>query len=299
MSIATRDVVPEYDAALRETFVALIAEFFALPQSEVRARLGGEFPEPGAQVAQSWRLADPRTPEEITRFYQETHSYIYDLAGDHCRLRRRPVWKAIVQRIERRGAGQRVLLYGDGIGSDSIALARRGHGVTYFDLAGVTANFARFRFAKEGLQHRITVVERAGEIPAEAFDVVVCIEVLEHVVDPPATMRDIYRALKEGGIALITESFESIGPEFPSHLPANFRYAGRIHQLMEGIGFANTYYNLNPINRPIEFTKVRRGIPGRMLQAQGKLRRAIDTRWRRLRPPNARPPLEDSPPDTA
>jgi hypothetical protein len=68
-------------------------------------------------------------------------------------------------------------------------------------------------------------------------------------------MKNLYRALRPGGIALITESFECVGEEYPSHLPENFRYAGKTHSMMEGLGFANTYNHLDPINCPMEFIK--------------------------------------------
>lgn len=272
----------EYDTGLAENFIMLIAEFFGIPESEARKNLDLEFRHPGALVAESWRAAKPRTRDEIARFYRETQSYVYDLAADHCNFRRRPVGAATIQRLGRRGRSQNVLVYGDGIGEDSIAIARCGHRVTYFDLPGVTSAFARFRFEKESILRQIILIDKETDIPAESYDAVICIEVLEHVPDPPSLMKKLHSALKVGGIALITESFDSIGDDFPSHLPANFQYAGRTHQLMEKIGFANTYYNIDPVNRPMEFTKVGNGLPGELFKIQGKLRRAIGSRWRRI-----------------
>ncbi len=271
----------EYDITQGNEFAGLIAEFFCITQSEAQRRLGEEFQSPGSRVAEAWRIANPKTPDEVIRFYQETDSYIYDLAADHCHIRRQLVRDAIIRRIQRRGPNQNVLLYGDGIGNDSIMVAQHGHQVTYFDLPGLTSAFARFRFEKEDLQHEIKVLNDESAIPSNSFDAVICIEVLEHVPDPPAVMRTLHRVLKSGGIALITESFESIGDEFPSHLPENFQYAGKTHRLMEKLGFANTYYNLNPINRPIEFTKVQRDLSGKLLQLKCRLRRAINTRLNR------------------
>jgi SAM-dependent methyltransferase len=272
----------EYDLALAEGLVPLVAEFFGLNDGDVWRRITQELRAPGSTVANAWNSAKPSSPDDVRRFYSETDSYVYDLIVDHCHVRRRGPWEALMSRIDRLGACKTVLTYGDGIGSDSIKIARSGHKVTYFDVPGVTSAFARFRFQRENLTHRITVIEEECDIPDNTFDAAVCIEVLEHVPDPPAIMRGLHRALKSGGIALITESFESIGDDFPSHLPSNFQYAGRTHKLMEAIGFANTYYNLNPVNRPMEFTKVDAGLPGELVKIQGKLRRAIGSRWRRI-----------------
>ena len=272
----------EYDLWRAEEMVPLIAEFFSLSETEVWIKLKAELSSPGSTVARAWKEAAPANSEAVKNFYRKTDSYVFDLVVDHCHERRRGPWEALIGRINRRGPNQNVLAYGDGIGSDSISLARSGHQVTYFDLPGITSSFARFRFERENLNHLIKVIEAESQIPADTFDAAVCIEVLEHVTDPPGVMRALHTALKPGGIALITESFESIGEDFPSHLPENFQYAGRTHRIMEDIGFANTYYNPDPINRPMEFTKLRNDLSGDFLKVRGKLKRAIETRWRRV-----------------
>src|SRR4051794_27733665 len=236
-----------------ERIVGPIAEFLELPEADVHQRLRVEYDEPGAGVASAWREAAPQTPEEITRFYEETRAYIFDLAADHCRERRRIFWDRVLYRLRNAGASE-VLAYGDGIGTDSIALAHAGYRVTYFDLPGVTSEFARFRFAHEA-PAEINAVDRPEELPEGAFDAIVCVEVLEHLPDPLEAMRRLHSLLVEGGVALITESFESVGPDFPSHLESNTQYAGHTHQMMESIGFASTWFNADPINRPMEFRK--------------------------------------------
>ena len=130
-----------------------------------------------------------------------------------------------------------------------------GYRVTYFDLPGVTSRFARFCFAREGLADKIAFVDRLEALPEGGFDAILSIEVLEHLPDPLGAMQLFYSLLRHNGVVLLTESFESVGPDFPSHLEGNYRYAGRTHQIMESIGFASTYFNANPINRPMEFRR--------------------------------------------
>jgi len=282
----TETSVSDHDLVTASEFARLIAGFTNTPKDQVWERLEEEFAHPGSTVAKDWERLAPSTPEEITRFYQETDSYIYDLSADHSRVRRRPVEEAIHQRIAEHGQRLKVLVYGDGIGTDSLKISRNGHAVTYFDLPGKSSSFARYRFEQEvpkSTHSAPVAVFNKDEIPSGAFDVVVCVEVLEHVPDPPGVMRELARALKPGGIALITESFASIGPEFPSHLPENFKYAGKTHRMMEELGFANTYYNKDPLNYPMEFTKVAPGISGSLLVLLNRLKRATDTRLRRWR----------------
>jgi 2-polyprenyl-3-methyl-5-hydroxy-6-metoxy-1,4-benzoquinol methylase len=271
----------DYDWDLHEEFVELIHEFLKAPLDAVRRALQREAENPGICVAEAWNQANPKTPDEIERFYRETHSYIYALGADHCQRSRGHVWKVVIERMERLGTRLNVLVYGDGIGTDSLTLARRGHRVTYFDLPGATSLFARFRFERARLSDQIRVVVDESVLTSTSFDAVVCIEVLEHLPEPLRVMKNLTSYTRLGGKILLTESFGSVGPEFPSHLPSNAVYAGLTCRLMEGLGTANTYYNLNPVNYPMEFTRVDSGPLGLSTKTWYRLRRAIHSRFLR------------------
>ena len=272
---------PSFDPVLADDFATAISEFLGEKRDAVRRRLDMDFANLGCLIAAEWEKRNPDTEQEIASFYKETDTYIISLATDHCLVRRRDVVGPLYQRVSRFGEKSRVLVWGDGIGTESIAFAKMGHEVDYFDLPGRTSEFAAFRFNREGLASRIRVVHDPQKLKVGGYDIVVCVEVLEHLKDPLAVMRSFYDLLRPGGIALITESFASVGPEFPSHLPENAKYAGCTHQLMESFGFASTWFNHNPINYPMEFKKVGWGIGGRVLRARGALRRALLSRLRR------------------
>lgn len=57
--------------------------------------------------------------------------------------------------------------------------------------------------------HTVDVIGRATEVPLadESADIVLCTEVLEHVSDPAAVVREIARLLRPGGRAVITTPF--------------------------------------------------------------------------------------------
>src|SRR5436190_1335809 len=105
-----------------ERMVSPIADFFGVAEVEAREQLRRAYDEPGAEVAAAWEEASPQTPDEVSRFYQETRAYVFDLAADHCRERRRAFWEKVRDRLQRARVSE-VLAYGDGIGTDSIALA--------------------------------------------------------------------------------------------------------------------------------------------------------------------------------
>ncbi|TAE34047.1 MAG: class I SAM-dependent methyltransferase [Cytophagales bacterium] len=59
-------------------------------------------------------------------------------------------------------------------------------------------------------------------VPNESFDVIMCIEVLEHVPDPNQAVRELTRVLKKGGFLIITAPFCSITHFAPYHFATGF-----------------------------------------------------------------------------
>ena len=97
-------------------------------------------------------------------------------------------------------AGRTVLDVGCGGGILSEAMAARGATVTGIDLADKPLKVARLHLFESGLEVeylKISAEELArGE---RRFDVVTCMEMLEHVPDPAATVRACSGLVKPGG----------------------------------------------------------------------------------------------------
>ena len=94
-----------------------------------------------------------------------------------------------------------VLDVGCGAGLLSEAMARAGARVTALDLAPELIDVAKLHLLESGLQvdYRLVSVEAlASQLPA-SFDVVTCMEMLEHVPDPGSVLRACARLLKPGG----------------------------------------------------------------------------------------------------
>jgi 2-polyprenyl-6-hydroxyphenyl methylase/3-demethylubiquinone-9 3-methyltransferase len=99
--------------------------------------------------------------------------------------------------------GKNVLDVGCGGGILAEAMAGRGATVTGIDLADKPLKVARLHLLESGKKvdyRRIAVEELASETPA-AFDVITCMEMLEHVPDPAAVVRACSALLKPGGHA--------------------------------------------------------------------------------------------------
>lgn len=98
-------------------------------------------------------------------------------------------------------AGKTVLDVGCGGGILSEAMAQRGATVTGIDLGQANLNTAKLHALESGLnidyQH-IAVEELAAKQPA-SFDVVTCLEMLEHVPNPQSIIQACYALVKPGG----------------------------------------------------------------------------------------------------
>jgi len=95
----------------------------------------------------------------------------------------------------------KILDVGCGGGILSEALARHGAQVTGTDLSEASLQAARHHAKKEGLEveYLYERVEDLAEKRAGTYDVVTCMEMLEHVPDPNKIIAACAKALKPGG----------------------------------------------------------------------------------------------------
>ena len=172
--------------------------------------------------------ASPQSdPAEIAKFDAAAHRF-WDADGEFKPLHRlNPVRARYVQ--ERCNlAGARVLDVGCGGGLLAESLARAQAKVTAIDLAPSMVETARLHALDSGLEidYRVDSAEMLAGSHAGKFDVLTCMEMLEHVPDPAATLEVFARLVRPGGdlfISTINRNLKSfamaiVGAEYIARL---------------------------------------------------------------------------------
>lgn len=221
-----------------EYLVDRLAKITGRTSSEVVERLATEHLSLGSNVAAEMTKRQLRPfvwSDELADFYSDTDAFLYETI----------VWNRTPQKNQmRRWIAEflahdfvkpvRVLTFGDGLGFDSVHLAQAGHQVDYFDVSSEAGEFARQLCADNNVSVRF--LSDAEEVADEAYDVVVCLDVLEHVPDPAELVSSLTRAIRPGGRFVVHAQFWYIGPAVTTHLRANRRYSGNVRSLYQPFG---------------------------------------------------------------
>jgi 2-polyprenyl-6-hydroxyphenyl methylase/3-demethylubiquinone-9 3-methyltransferase len=144
-------------------------------------------------------------PAEIAKFEQLAHRF-WDSEGEFKPLHHlNPVrTDYIASRSHLDGA--RVLDVGCGGGLLAEGLARKGARVTGIDLAPAMIETARLHAAESGLDihYRLQDAAVLADSSEARFDVVCCMEMLEHVPDPRSFINVLGRLIRPGGAVFVS-----------------------------------------------------------------------------------------------
>jgi len=142
-------------------------------------------------------------PAELAKFSALAHGW-WDPAGEFAALH--AINPLRLDWIERQCplAGRRVVDVGCGGGILAEAMARKGADVLGIDLADKSLKVAQLHALETetpNLAYRPVAAEALAEERAGQFDLVTCMEMLEHVPDPASVVAACARLLKPGGTA--------------------------------------------------------------------------------------------------
>ena len=161
--------------------------------------------------AELWNILKPNNRQEIEAFYRATPYYIFDLAYWHMQLGQRYFRKEVLKNCK--GC---VLDFGGGIGDLSLEIDRRDLQVTYADLEGKTFDFALWLFKKHNRQ--IKSINLTFDGLNDNYDTIICIDVIEHVVEPAKTLKIFAEHLNERGRLIITGPLNQNDDDHPMHI---------------------------------------------------------------------------------
>jgi 2-polyprenyl-6-hydroxyphenyl methylase/3-demethylubiquinone-9 3-methyltransferase len=140
-------------------------------------------------------------PAELAKFSALAHRW-WDPTSEFRPLHEiNPLRLAHLERLAGGLAGKRVLDVGCGGGILAEAMAARGAEVTGIDLADKPLKVAMLHGLESGsaVRYRLVSAEAMAAEAPQSFDVVTCMEMLEHVPDPASTVRACASLVKPGG----------------------------------------------------------------------------------------------------
>lgn len=199
----------------------------------------------------------------MSEFYKITDSFVFELSAWHLSYERNEWKNAIANEIIRHLGGQKgsckILMLGDGIGYDSVGIYDRlckklNLDITYFEFE----NSKSYCFAKELFKNnnkQINMLGKLNELKTGYYDVVCCLDVLEHVEHVEHVVENINQYLKDDGFCFISEGFKSIELLRPTHLKMHKDLVGSIISIFK----KHKLFFLNRIQgRIFVFSKLKR-----------------------------------------
>lgn len=133
--------------------------------------------------------------EELAHRWWDPHSEFKPLHDIN------PLRLGYIQQHSQGLEGKKIVDIGCGGGILSESMAAQGAIVTGIDMGETPLSVAKLHLLETGLSvdyRKITAEALAGEMPA-AFDVVTCMEMLEHVPDPASVIKACMQLVRPGG----------------------------------------------------------------------------------------------------
>jgi len=174
------------------------------------------------EFAQLWRDAriNPANTADVEAFYEKQFVEAYELADWHSGRTNGfpPLSYAHAAHIAASRRLARALDFGSGIGTGALCLLQAGCEVHCADIATELLRLAQHRIEQRGMRV-VSINLSNGEQPrTNYYDLITCFDVLEHVPEPLAKLRELQSFLRPGGYLVTNLMNDSHDPDRPMHV---------------------------------------------------------------------------------
>jgi SAM-dependent methyltransferase len=219
---------------LRTSLLREIATYYGIADlREVELRCSGAV----ATMRHEWEeRVSPCQRPSVESFYQ-SRTMVYDLMGWHSlQDDTGPLAYVLGLEIAQAHGIQTCLDFGSGVGSGALVSAHAGIQMTLADISTTLLDFARWRFAQRGLSAVFLDLNQES-LPTAGFDMILAMDVFEHLVDPVEAVERLWQALRPGGLFFARIQVEDAGTH-PQHIVRDF---GLTFARMTELGFVPTW----------------------------------------------------------
>jgi len=218
---------------LRTGLFREMAAYAKADLDEIERRCGGAL----ADLRSEWqRDVDPGERSSIERFY-ESSTTMYELMDWHSlRDDNGPLAYVLGLEIARQHRVESCLDFGSGVGSGALLFSAAGIDTTLADISSTLLDFCRWRLERRALRARFLDLKQA-ELPEAGFDMILAMDVFEHLADPADTAERVWRALKPGGL-LFARIHAEDDPDRPQHIVRDFEPT---FERMRALGLVETW----------------------------------------------------------
>ena len=157
---------------------------------------------------------------ENADFYKEIvgDKHLADLAAWHISSKG---YIADTLKLQQRFSKNLVLDFGGGIGTHALAnaMSPKVEHVFFVDINQTNRNFVEYRANKLGLGNKITFCKTIQETEIARFDTIVCLDVLEHLIDPALQLDIFHEIMGPNSIGIFNWYFyKGENNEYPFHI---------------------------------------------------------------------------------
>jgi 16S rRNA G527 N7-methylase RsmG len=190
-----------------------LMEFFSLKESELdqflaNAKLNLANAHPGESLS------------DVSDFYSEMvgDRHVADLAAWHISSKDY-IYETL--KLQQSFSKDLVLDFGGGIGTHALAnaMSSKVKHVFFVDINETNRNFVEYRARELGVDKKLTFCKTIKDTRISQFDMVVCLDVLEHLADPASQIEIFNEIMHPNSIALLNWYFyKGDNNEYPFHI---------------------------------------------------------------------------------